>query len=233
MKYLKTVLALLLSLAMLFCFIGCGGDSDKEEVDTRTDEEKIIGKWTAALDFSAYMNNMLATDLNLVEGVIPYGEELNSYVIFEFTADSVSMYFDKDATTASVQSYLDSFESLLAKDLYRQLEEAGLSAEEADKQFKDNYDVTIPEYAELIVVGTMSADEIAASFMEDGTATGVYKLEDGKLYVSDTAETLAEAPYYLYSFDGPNFLLSGASDETFFSSFADVGITFPIVFIQE
>ncbi len=224
MKHFKSVIALLLAFTMLFCAAGCGKDVP--------DEEKIIGKWVASLDFTAYMDSIFE-ELDLVDSVIPKDVPMNSYMIFEFTEDSCSMYFDRDKTVESVSAYLNEFERLLAENVYSQFETSGLTREQADEQFKQAYDVTIPEYAKLMVTSTMTPEAVADSFIESGSAKGIYKLEDNKLYIAEGELALDNADYYNYSFDGGKLLIEGASSETFFSSFAEAGIEFPIVFEKE
>lgn len=224
MKHLKSFIAMLLALTMIFCVAGCGKDV--------SDDEKIIGKWVASLDFTAYMNSIF-DELDLADSVIPKDVPMNSYMIFEFTEDSCSMYFDRDKTIESVGAYLDEFERLLAEDVYNQIEASGLTREDADEQFMQAYGITIPEYAELMVTSTMSPEAVTDSFIESGSAKGIYKLEDGKLYIAEGELALDNADYYNYSFDGDTLLIEGASSETFFSSFAEAGIEFPIAFEKE
>ncbi len=220
MRKFKSVIALLLAVSMMLCFAACGKDVP--------DEEKIKGKWTTELDFTGYMNSIHSeSDLN--ESVIP-DTEMNAYMVFEFEEQRCSMYFDREKTLESINAYLDDFKGKLIDYLYKQYESTGLSKEEIDSQFKGIYDVTIEEFADMIIWSTMDAEAIADSIAEEGTAVGYYKLEEGKIYIADSLLTMDKAQYYSYSFNGDKLLIEGAGSETFFSSFEEIGIEFPFVF---
>lgn len=220
MRKFKSVIALLLAVSMILCFAACGKDVP--------DEEKIKGKWVTELDFTSYMNSIHSeSDLNA--SVIP-DTEMNVYMVFEFEEQKCSMYFDREKTLESINAYLDNFKSKLIDYLYRQYESTGLSKEDIDAQFKGIYEVTIEEFADMVIQSTMDAESIADSIAEDGTAVGYYKLEEGKIFISESLLTMDKAEYYSYSFDGDNLLIEGAGSETFFSGFEEIGIEFPFVF---
>ncbi len=219
MKKIASVIAIILALAVVFCMAGC-----KE----KSPEEKIVGKWTAELDFSSYMNS-IHSESDLDASVIP-DTAINAYMIFEFDGEKCSMYYDKEKTVESINKYLDDFKALLTEYLYKQYEATGLSREEIDSQFKTLYGISIEELAEMTVWSTMDAEQIAASITEEGTAEGYYQLKEDKIYIADAKELLETADYYSYSFDGDKLLISGASNEAFFSSFEEAGIEFPLTF---
>lgn len=219
MKKIASILAFVVALSALLCFAGCG---------EKAPEEKIIGKWTAELDFSGYMNS-IHSDSDLDESVIPTSA-INAYMVFEFDGEKCSMYYDREKTVASINSYLDEFRGLLIEYLYKQYETTGLSREEIDTQFLAMYEVTIEEFVDMIIWSTMDAEQIADYITAEGTAVGYYKIDNDKIYIADSAAALENAPYYSYSFDGDKLLINGSSTEAFFSSFEQVGIEFPLVF---
>lgn len=219
MKKIISITAMILVLAVMFCFAGCGEKSA---------EDKIVGKWTAELDFSSYMNS-IHSESDLDANVIP-DTAINAYMVFEFDGEKCSMYYDKEKTVESINGYLEEFKTLLTDYLYKQYEATGLSREEIDTQFKALYDVAIEEFAEMVIWSTMDAEQIAASITEEGAAEGYYQIKEDKIYIADTKDALGTADYYSYSFDDGKLLISGASNEAFFSSFEEAGIEFPMVF---
>ncbi len=219
MRKFKSVVAVLLALSMILCFAACGKKSD---------QEKIQGKWTTEMDFTQYMKSIFE-DVDLHESVIPE-DQMSVYMVFEFKEEKCSMYFDNEKTVESIKSYIESFRGLLVEYLYGQYKDTDLSKEEINDQFKDLYDVTLDEFADMVVWSTMDAQQIADSIAAEGSAEGYYKIEDGKLYIAESLLTMDAAEYYSYSFDGDKLLIEGSSSETFFSSFEEAGVKFPLVF---
>ncbi len=220
MKKFKSVIAMILALSVILCFASCGKKSDAE---------MIKGKWIAALDLTTYTEAIFSgEEMDLRKELIPSDTDINAYLAFEFDGDMCKFYFDTEKTEESIDAYLAKHRELLKEDLYKQFNVEEIGLEKVNDQLKDMGGVTLDDLLDFNVA--MVKSNIIGDIVSGDTLEGYYKVEEGKLYIAESKQSLGGPEYYTYSFDDGKFLIEGASGETFFSNFEQIGIKFPFAF---
>ncbi len=228
MKKIKSVLAVLLAAAMLFCFAGCAKDATIAGV---SDSQRIVGSWTCEIDLTDYMNENIG-DLGL-DGFEMPTDPIYIYINFDFEDDKTcALYLEEEKTLESMQDYIDSIMDAMVEYMYDSLEkESGMSREEADKYFNDYMGMSLKEYFDTAMEEYLSPEVLAESFDDIDVNEGYYKVEGGKLYMADTEEELEDCEEYVtYEFEGDNLKIDVGSSESDFESFEEMGIELPLVF---
>lgn len=227
MKQLKSVMAILLAVAMLLCFAGC-----KEETAAGTTKaETIVGSWTCAMDISEYMNEYMG-DAGL-DGFEMDETPLCIYMAFDFEDDgSCVLYLDEDATLESMQTYIDNMLVSLLDYMYEMYEdELDMTREEIDEYFKDYAGMTLEEYFNDAMAESLTPEVLTDSLSGFENQEGYYKLDGEKLYIADTEEELAECEDYVTcKISGDKMTIDVGTDEDEFADFEEMGIELPLVF---
>ncbi len=220
MKTLSKLLALLLALAMVFCLVACGSDNDvannddddkgsssveKEETEQKqTDAEKIVGNWVCNMDLSKAMAEELEVALG-DDSIAPSDSfYMNLSLDFDDGEFTLSVEIDKN----SLENYMAALVDNMVDYMYDMAEEEGMSKEDFETTFEEQYGMTLQEYvaeqADLTVEGF--ADEMSSE------VSGYYELDEdeGYIYVGedeDELDTKEEAMEY--SFNGKELTISG------------------------
>ncbi len=228
MKKFRSILALVLATAMLFCFLGCGKDIEENSASDSADKEKIVGLWTCKMNFSEYM----ADYTEVIEGFDMSGVELYFYLDFEFEADgSCTLCLDKEKTIDSIMVYVDAMVAEIIECMYQAMENEGMSREQVDDLYETSCGMTPAEYFYNGIHAQITPEILVESFEEVEPTEGFYKFKDGRLYIADTEEELKNAEEYVtYSFEGESLKIDRGNNDSLFKAFEDYDIELPLIF---
>lgn len=160
---MKKILALTLSVLMLFAMLaGCGGKDKK-----LSDEEMIVGRWEWTMD----VGKLFTASFEMMGIEVNTDKKAEMTVYFEFDADGT---YEISVDEASAEKAMESMVEI-AKDLVR-----SLYPEETLEQMAAEEGMDVEEMMDAI------AAEVAGEMdMTDMNETGDYKFENGKLYMDD------------------------------------------------
>jgi hypothetical protein len=170
--------------------------------DNRPDSEKIIGTWTGEMDMTKMMNDSFGTMLG------------RDFKVDSFKF-SMSMTFRKDGTCVQEvdkESVQDAFERIKTP-LKEALQELAS---------------VIGRNVDELLDSMFSVDEMADNFNN----TVKYKIEDGKLYFSNTGEDeINSETYTTYKFEDGKLILTGVEGAD--ASYNRYLNMFPMTFVRK
>ena len=166
---MKKITAFLLALVMALSLAACG---------SKDDSKQLVGTWQCALDLTEKMDEEMAANL---------GTEATSEV-------PVSLYpptlCTADATTESLNAYIQALKPALVELLYKEAEDRGMTRDEFDSALADSgltVESQVDSVLALFDVSTLLSD------VESELDSGKYKLEDGRLYLAETDGSFTQA----------------------------------------
>jgi len=202
MKKLRTMLlaaVLVLSMVML---AGCGGKKEKD---------KFIGTWETTLEMASYLNDAVSGgDQEMAKYV-----NIDSFALkmnFTFKDDGTyAISVDPDTLTSAMENFKGTFSQGMTSYLEEMMKSQGVEMS-VDEALDTLYGMTMDELVEQSM-----GDFDMESMSEDMAAEGNWKVDDGKLFLSDgTDYEVDEEIYDTYEFDGENLKLLesvGTDDE--------------------
>ena len=164
---MKKITAFLLALVMALSLAACG---------SKDDSKQLVGTWQCALDLTEKMDEEMAANLGT-----EYTSEVpvSLYLTTVFNEDGTfSMSPDLDATTESLNAYIQALKPALVELLYKEAEDRGMTRDEFDSALADSG---------LTVESQVDSD------VESELDSGKYKLEDGRLYLAETDGSFTQA----------------------------------------
>lgn len=192
---MKKILAILLAVAMLFCFAACGDSSDKDDDDDNSknetskvavlelSEDTLQGKWEGFIPFEKTVEEEVEGDL--FELVKEMDEDLHFY--FEFTDDGVlKVSIDVEDTKDVMEEYFDAVIDytvngaaaeelgMTQEEFVAALEAQGMTLEDYEEGLRAQFDIDA-QVEEML--------EELQDEMEDEEKE--YTIEDGKLVIDD------------------------------------------------
>ena len=203
------------------------GNADlTEALDAITEElyaqYPLLGKWSMEIDISDMIAEELGADAEAMETAFVIN------IIFEFLDDGTyKIYVDKegfkDTFTVWLNEYID-YEIELMCDEY------GVSAEEMDELFIENYGMTLKEYLNEAMEEELDIDalvEEATSGMEE---SGVYETDGDKLYMSEYY--INYSSYDIFTVEGDTLTVSLEDGMEFESGVPGVEYPFTLTRVQ-
>ena len=158
---MKKILALTLSVLMLFAVLaGCGGKDKK-----LSDEEMIVGRWEMTMD----VGKTFVASFEMMGIEVDTDKKAEMTVYYEFNADGT---YEVSVDEASAEKAVESMTEM-AKDLVR-----SLYPEETLEQMAAEEGMDVEE-----MMDAMAAEVAGEMDMTDMNETGDYKFENGKLYM--------------------------------------------------
>lgn len=184
---MRKIFLTILILSLLLSLVGCGSE-----------DPALVGTWEANVDLTDAMETYWQE-----QGVELKTEE-KLYVQMElvFTADGgCSMYFDSQESQTLAESYFTAVLGELIELLYQTQEVEGMSREETDS-FLASQGTTAEAMCQTLLE---EPREIIGNVLSESEALrdGVYRTEDGKLYMEATEKDLKNAV------DNMGYLLEG------------------------
>lgn len=175
----EKITALLLALVMALSLAACG---------SKDDSKQLVGTWQCALDLTEKMDEEMAANLGT-----EYTSEVpvSLYLTTVFNEDGTfSMSPDLDATTESLNAYIQALKPALVELLYKEAEDRGMTRDEFDSALADSgltVESQVDSVLALFDVSTLLSD------VESELDSGKYKLEDGRLYLAETDGSFTQA----------------------------------------
>lgn len=158
---MKKILALTLSVLMLFAVLaGCGGKDKK-----LSDEEMIVGRWEMTTD----IGKTFVASFEMMGIEVNTDKKAEMTVYYEFNADGT---YEVIVDEASAEKAMESMTEM-AKDLVR-----SFYPEETLEQMAAEEGMDVEE-----MMDAMAAEVAGEMDMSDMNETGDYKFENGKLYM--------------------------------------------------
>lgn len=167
---------------------GAGHGPDLAACGSKDDSKQLVGTWQCALDLTEKMDEEMAANLGT-----EYTSEVpvSLYLTTVFNEDGTfSMSPDLDATTESLNAYIQALKPALVELLYKEAEDRGMTRDEFDSALADSgltVESQVDSVLALFDVSTLLSD------VESELNSGKYKLEDGRLYLAETDGSFTQA----------------------------------------
>ncbi len=189
MKKASKMLAVLLVLIMALTICGCGGnDSGKD----------LVGTWSLEYDMASLLAGELGDDF------ADFNAPLPMTICFEFKEDKTfTMYGESESFKASFNTWLDEFLTFSTDMLYTQFSESGMSKEDADAAFEEQYGMSISDFMRQSVEESMDLDAL----LDEMTTTGKYETSGNKLYMAEEGEDIDKNAYDVFTVSGDTLKL--------------------------
>lgn len=194
-KFTALVLALVMALSLTAC-----GDSSKD------DTASLVGSWQYAMDMTELMNEEMAAAMELDTADLT--GTFSVYLALTVAEDGAyTMAIDMDATGDSLNGYLQGLISVVTEMTYAAAEAEGMSREDFDDAINSAMGMTTEEYISSVLNAFDMGELLATMLGSEDTLidSGFCKAADGKFYLSDTAEDLANAGSIDYTLTGDSF----------------------------
>lgn len=196
MKKLTKIIALLIALVMMAALVACGNTKDPAVL--------ILGTWNGSLDLTDTVNESLEEMI----GAAPTTEaKLTIDVTVTFKDDGTASFeYDTEAIANSFETYMHSLSGFIKDTVYQQLIDQGIvsSVEEVD-ELMSSMGYTMDEFIEA-TFGELDFESILSD--EALPSSYVYKIENGKLYMEESAEDYEEGSYAEFTIDGDTLTLT-------------------------
>ncbi|MGN0431184.1 MAG: hypothetical protein ACI4EQ_02395 [Lachnospiraceae bacterium] len=204
--------ALLLILLLAFFAGGCS---------SKKTAEVLTGSWSMECDFSEGISAGMGKEFADMETTFMVK------VIFEFAQEGTyKMYIDRDSFTESFDRWLDDFATYGTELMYTEFEEKGLTTEEAELIFEEEYGCGITEYLHDTAEGQLDLD----SMMNEMMSEGFYETEDNRLYLN-SGRTADKNQYVIFTVEENTLTLNlpeGVEEENTLP-----GVEYPFVLTKE
>lgn len=204
------VLALVMMLAVILgSFAGCGkGGSQK------TDQERIVGKWVATIDFEKVIKESIGSTEGgeVFEDVDFSGISMKMNA--EFQADGTyAVTLDKDSAEGAIREMANRMVPAL-KEMIRESLAEGMGVDVSEVT-DDQLDAMLPylgveswdDLADLMMA-SVSVDDLTSS----GNFSGKYMVKDGKFYSAGSGEVTEQSESMRYEFKDDNTLVLHVED---------------------
>ena len=193
-KTICIVLSIVMLLSMSYMLTGC-----------KSDAEKIIGSWTADINFADAFN----TGISSAEGMEEMGKyfQVSSFILtttFTFREDGTyTVVHDQDSIKAALESIKGDLRSGIENYFEDMIEKAGLGMSVSELLAASGQ--TMDSVMEAMFNGEVM-DELISEVANE--YTGNYRVGDGKIYMTeDTAEEISEEYYDTYELDKDSLTL--------------------------
>jgi len=191
--------------------------------------EALIGTWDWEISLGQLLVEQLSQSLGMDMSDRAEDLELSFSFTFEFAEDGTCKgYFDEEKMTASFEDFIDGFCSVLTDVTYEMLADQGMTQEDAESQFVEQYGCGIEAYYKEILYASLN---IETMFGKLPTIDSTYKLEGDQLTIakdgvfSDDAATI--------SIDGDVMTLDGFIDADLEAQFATFGMSLPFTMVRK
>lgn len=191
MKKTTKILSLVMIMILSLSLVGCGKNT----------AEQLYGTWSTTFDLSGMIESELGSDF---EG---FHEEFDITLMMDFNEDGTfKMYADEEALSSTFNTYIESLASFGTDMMYTELEGSGMSREEIDAAFQEQYGMGIEEYMLSELQASVDMDVLVG----DIETTGVYEAKGNKLYMDETA--VSSNVYDLFTVEGDVLTIDAAGE---------------------
>ena len=194
-KRLVSVLCIVLLVTLVLS--GCG----------KSEKDALIGKWNGVMDATDYLNQVMGAEDPVVGQYMQVSDFSIRYVITFNEDDTYSLKVDRAAFDVTVDNLMDEIEAGVMAYLEDEIKNAGL-------------DMTVDE---LLEASGISIDALMEESFPDGVfddviesmeMEGKFKVDDGKLMLSESLSTIPDpAVYERYTLDGDKLTIEQGTAE--------------------
>ena len=140
----------------------------------------ILGTWRMRCDLSEAIASELGQDFEDFEA--PFIVDM----MFEFHEEGTfRLYVDEESFRENFNVWLDEVLVYTTNIMYDMFEEMGLSKSEADELVQELYGMTMEEYLRESMMSEMNVDELIEEIMPGMDFSGVYRVEEDRLYMAE------------------------------------------------
>lgn len=193
---MKRIYALLLTLALVFCLFGCGAKED------------LSGTWQTELDITSLLEGEdgLGAAFGLDEDITMSTSAVLTAELVLASDKTYTMGFNKEASKSSLDAYFNEMIDQIVEVCYRTAEESGVTREQLDEGYGGDFRA----YAEESLSGMIDFDQ-----MLDNNERGVWKVENGKLYLAESEDSFDENSAISYTLNGSSLTFDMAENDPF------------------
>lgn len=194
---MKKFLALVLSAVLVIGLLAGCGDGKSKATSTG-----LEGKWLCNMDMTDMLNEMMASSgagemFNLSDFQMPLTLELKADGTYVMSVDEAGL---KDSMNGLKEQMKDSMTAYLEQSLAG----TGMSVEDALAATGMDMDELMDQ---------AFSEESLSGLLDNATAEGKYKAEDGKLYTSDSLSAEPGSNYVEYTQQGDTLTLDAGNGE--------------------
>lgn len=187
-KVMSMLMVVVLVLAMMTMFAGCGNDADK-----------LVGTWTSEVDMTQIINEELAADPTLA-GFFTIND-FRIVMIMTFNEDGTyCSTVDAESVTTAMEGLLDDMETGIVAMLQAELDASGL-----DMSVEDMLAMSGMSLEDLMaeMKSALENEGIVEQVTAEATMEGNYEVKGDKLFLSDGLEyDVDPAIYEVIELDG-------------------------------
>ena len=187
-KVMSMLMVVVLVLAMMTMFAGCGNDADK-----------LVGTWTSEVDMTQIINEELAADPTLA-GFFTIND-FRIVMIMTFNEDGTyCSTVDAESVTTAMEGLLDDMETGIVAMLQAELDASGL-----DMSVEDMLAMSGMSMEDLMAEMKIALENegIVEQVTAEATMEGNYEVKGDKLFLSDGLEyDVDPAIYEVIELDG-------------------------------
>lgn len=184
---MKKIVALAISLVMLFALVLSGCSSEKDA---------LIGEWNGKLDMTDALNDDLKQDDPEMAEYLKIRDFSIRYSLSFHEDDTYELKVDRDAFETTIDNMKKDFEEGVIRYFEDQIAMSGMDITVED--ILAEADISLDEMLEM----SFPAGMFNEMFRELETS-GNFRVDDGKLMLSDSYDTIPDpAGYELYTVDG-------------------------------
>jgi len=167
----KKRIALLLTVLLVVLSLGACANAQKKA---------LVGEWTFKVDVTDILNSTFA---ELGIDALHVDQTWEAFCVLSLDEEkNYSLRADAEGTVQSFQNYMVSFKSAFT-DVFYEAMGGGMTREEIDALFKSEAGVTVVEFIDEMFAALFDAEVLMNEMQLIEAETGVYVVEDGKLYL--------------------------------------------------
>lgn len=199
-KNMAKLLSVMLVLVMLLALTGCSGD-----------QEKLVGTWEAELDMASVFNESMG---DAEEAEFLAVDSFSFKMVLTFTEeDTYTMSADEDSVVAAMEGLKEDLKAGMEEYLVHVMAQEGLVMD--IDEIMEMMGLSMDELIDSVVTQEL-IDEMVSVMVTEGK----YRAEDGKLYLSDSVDTVVDmTTYETYTLEGDTLTLVSTTETDEYSEY--------------
>ena len=183
MKFFKKVFIPLMLALLLVALTACGSGGNNTE--------NIVGEWKQVREISDIIDVEIFKDCgDFYKDFEGFDGKIEMTTLYEFKADGEFVLTYKLVNLkSSMDKWLENFVVFAKKVITKDAKEKGLTYEQADSSYKEETGFSYEE----TIKARFTEEFFAEEEIEDEQETGKYKVEDNKLYITESNEEFGDS----------------------------------------
>lgn len=199
---------MMMVLAISLC--GCGDTS-----------KKLYGTWETTLDYASVLEEELGS------GYEDFHEPFELKLMVEFKEDGTySMYADEEYAIETVDQWVQALAAYDTEVAYNEYEGSGMSREEVDEAFQQQFGCSLEEYVLEAYQDTFDVDELVSEMYTEG----VYQAKGNKLYMDEVE--VSPDTYDIFTVEGDTLTIDIPEGAEVDEDEMIEGIDYPLTFTK-